>query len=827
MNIDISKIWPGWTVTERLGHGGFGHVYKATYAETDAVAAVKVISIPDNDDIIEDLRYSGRSDDEILTLCSEEAEHMMEEIKVMQKLKGSANIVSIEDSALRKKEDSIGYDIYIRMEYLTPLKKHISEISPLTDEAVVKIGCDICSALEICHKKTANKRQIIHRDIKPDNILYHELSDAYKLGDFGIARERFDATNTLTRGIGTARFIAPEVEAGTAYDHRADLYSLGLLLYFLRNRERLPFEYLGQTVDDTSVSRAKWKRVHGDEPIPPPIDASPALTEVILKACAYEPKDRYASASDMKEALLKALRNPNRTTSQTQTTYEKTVPSSSGAAVQTIGNAKPKKKKTVLWILGLVVAGVLIYYGLPWLFWDEVMGDDTIPYEDTSGTDPETLAEPVDELMIENTTDTEEPAIETINTALVLPTEEETQDTDAETELPVDITAETEPETVSFADNPDETEPETVPPADPAPVEEGQNIPAVVAAPAITCGGISKDTAVSINLEETYTISETNSTKEEWYKFTTSSNASIYYFTASNYNFRESTSYKIYNYDHTEILYGSIQNSEKKHYIILPPETEYWIQVKNNPSCTYIFSITEQPVDGGMTRAEAHPIVLNTSYDKKIEIAGLPDWYSFTTTENQAVYRFYLDTEISESPINGFTDLTLYDIDGIKIKECSVNSNSAIFDILLEPKTDYFIRILGDDYYTHTGDYRFFVSELICDAGTDIESATVLEYGERHTGQINSTLADWYQIEIPAAGKYVLKFHNIDTGVDVECRGYLNSESSRYCNLTIPNEDSRSSYSFSANQGDILYLKIYSTSYYANGTYIFEILPEE
>ena len=407
--MDITKIWPGWTITERLGHGGFGHVYKATYAETDAVAAVKVITIPDNPDIIEDLRYSGRSDDEILDLCHEEAERMMEEIKVMQKLKGSANIVSIEDSAMRKKEDSIGYDIYIRMEYLIPLKNRIAELSPLTDEAVVKIGCDICSALEICHKKTASKRQIIHRDIKPDNILYHELSDAYKLGDFGIARERFDTTNTLTRGIGTARFIAPEVEAGSVYDHRADLYSLGLLLYFLRNRERLPFEYLGHVVDDTSVSRAKWKRVHGNEPIPPPIDASPALVEVILKACAYEPKDRYASAADMKEALLKALKQPYKTTSQTQTTYDKTVPSSSGAAFQTIGNAKPKKKKTVRWILGLVVAGVLIYYGLPWLFWDEVMGDDTITYEDTSGTDPETLAEPVGVLMTENTTDTEDP----------------------------------------------------------------------------------------------------------------------------------------------------------------------------------------------------------------------------------------------------------------------------------------------------------------------------------------------------------------------------------------------------------------------------------
>ena len=61
----------------------------------------------------------------------------MEEIKVMQKLKGSANIVSIEDSALRRKEDSIGYDIYIRMEYLIPLKNRIAELSPLTDEVVV------------------------------------------------------------------------------------------------------------------------------------------------------------------------------------------------------------------------------------------------------------------------------------------------------------------------------------------------------------------------------------------------------------------------------------------------------------------------------------------------------------------------------------------------------------------------------------------------------------------------------------------------------------------------------------------------------------------
>ena len=61
MNINIAKIWPGWTITERLGHGGFGHVYKAVCESTQAVAAVKVIHLPMNDDDIADHRVMDRS----------------------------------------------------------------------------------------------------------------------------------------------------------------------------------------------------------------------------------------------------------------------------------------------------------------------------------------------------------------------------------------------------------------------------------------------------------------------------------------------------------------------------------------------------------------------------------------------------------------------------------------------------------------------------------------------------------------------------------------------------------------------------------------------
>jgi len=194
MNIDISKIWPGWTITERLGHGGFGHVYKAIRESTQAIAAVKVIPITISDEDIADHRAMGKSDREILELLREDAEWYMNEIKVMQQLKGSANIVNIEDSALCEKEGSIAFDLFIRMEYLTSLHQHLVEISPITEEEIVKLGCDICSALEICHKTTVNKRQIIHRDIKPDNILNQNFPTHTKQYEFGITRECYDST---------------------------------------------------------------------------------------------------------------------------------------------------------------------------------------------------------------------------------------------------------------------------------------------------------------------------------------------------------------------------------------------------------------------------------------------------------------------------------------------------------------------------------------------------------------------------------------------------------------------------------------------------------
>ncbi len=808
MNIDISKIWPGWIITERLGHGGFGHVYKAICESTQAVAAVKVIPITISDEDIADHRAMGKSDREILELLREDAEWYMNEIKVMQQLKGSANIVNIEDSALCEKEGSIAFDLFIRMEYLTSLHQHLAEISPITEEDVIKLGCDICSALEICHKTTVNKRQIIHRDIKPENILYHELSDSYKLGDFGIARERSESTSTLTINKGTQRFIAPEVEYTGKYDHTVDLYSLGLVLYYLCNNERLPFESQKEEVTEVTIHIAKGKRLRGIEPLPVPVNASTALAKVILKACAHAPRDRYASATAMKEALLKILQSPDKTASRTQTT-QNTTSTAAASAAQPKNEVSKKKNKAPRWVFIITFIISLYLFGVPEMLKDIFIGEDTSAYEDISDTDPETLAEPVDVLMIEN----EEPAVDAINAASVVPPEEALPET----------TAETEPSGEEYT-------------VDTAPVEVVETFPVEekiydiyeISGPLTVCGGNSKDTAYLIAPEIGYTNEGMPIHTEEWYKFKTSSNSSAYIFSGINDGSMWPVYFTVYSDDMTEVASDSFYTGYDTTGLVLSPDTEYWMHIENGRSCTYTFSITEQMLDGGLSRTEAYPIELNTPYDKIIEIPGLPDWYKFVTTDNLAVYRFSIDKKISESVISGNVTLTIYDTDGIKVYEFSHISSdkTGYLDIYLNPGTEYYLKINGENDQYDIGDYRFSVSEQICDAGITREAALILEYGERYTGQINSAMSDWYQIEVPDTADYVFKLHNIDTGADVNYRVYMNSSNSYLFSSNASNEDSSTRY-FSANQGDILYIEVYSESFAANGTYIFEILLRE
>ncbi|MBR6817423.1 MAG: serine/threonine protein kinase, partial [Acidaminococcaceae bacterium] len=298
--ISLPESWSDWILTAVIGEGAFATVYEANRKDDSSIrAAIKVISIPQDASEVQELFSQGFDLEQIQKYFNETVAEFIREVKVMEFFKGTQNIVSIEDYKVEPKEDGIGSYIFIRMELLTSLDDYISD-KQLTEQEVARIGIDLCSALNLCISKN-----VIHRDIKPENIFVNDKIGTnvfYKLGDFGIARSLEHRTAGMSSK-GTPNYIAPEVVLGKSYDSRADIYSLGLTLYRLLNNNRLPFFPQTPLYTPAAKREALMRRMNG-ETLEPPLNASPAMGEIILKACAYCPEDRFQSAEEMRQALL-------------------------------------------------------------------------------------------------------------------------------------------------------------------------------------------------------------------------------------------------------------------------------------------------------------------------------------------------------------------------------------------------------------------------------------------------------------------------------------------------------------------------------------------
>jgi len=298
----LTQVWPEWQIEKQLGKGSYGEVYQVVRRDSgiEDRAAIKVISIPSDNSELDSLRSEGASFNDAKTYFKGIVNDFVNEIQLMNSLKGIQNIVSVEDYKVIERTDEIGWDIFIRMELLTPFNNFICN-RQLTEADVINLGLHICSALEIC-----SQRNIIHRDIKPENIFINNFG-YFKLGDFGVARKLENVTGGMSQK-GTLNYIAPEVVTGTNYDARVDIYSLGIVLYRLMNNNRLPFiETEQQQFNPNERKFAMERRIRGDV-LPPPCAASPQLAAVILKACAFDPNNRFSSASELKTALQKASR---------------------------------------------------------------------------------------------------------------------------------------------------------------------------------------------------------------------------------------------------------------------------------------------------------------------------------------------------------------------------------------------------------------------------------------------------------------------------------------------------------------------------------------
>ncbi|MBS5926067.1 MAG: Stk1 family PASTA domain-containing Ser/Thr kinase [Clostridium sp.] len=265
-----------YEIEEKIGEGGMSVVYKARCNKLNRYVAVKVLKkeMSDNEDIVNKFKREATA---IAALSDN-------------------NIVNILDVG---SQDDINY---IVMEYVKgkTLKELIKQFGKLNYETAITIAIQIAKALECAHKNN-----IIHRDVKPQNILVTE-EGLIKVTDFGIAKSTSSATLTNTTTImGSAHYFSPEQAKGTLVDNRTDLYSLGVVLYEMVTG-RVPFEA------DSPVTIALK---HIQEEVVPPKQINSkipeSLNKLIIKAMEKDPGMRYQNARDIINDLQKIKEDPN------------------------------------------------------------------------------------------------------------------------------------------------------------------------------------------------------------------------------------------------------------------------------------------------------------------------------------------------------------------------------------------------------------------------------------------------------------------------------------------------------------------------------------
>ena len=293
----LEKVWPEWKIIKEIGRGSYGVVYKCVKEEKNnkLYSAVKVISVPRDEFEMDDVVSEKMTQEQSKAYYKDIADDLLKEIEILKSLKGTKNIVEIYDAKVVEKEDGIGWNIFISMEMLTDFTSYASD-KKFTQEEVIKLGTDLCSALSVCHKA-----RIIHRDIKPENIFVDDFGN-FKLGDFGVAKQ-MEKTRGSVSVKGTYGYMSPEVFSGKKCDGRADLYSLSLVMYKLLNNNRFPFIDADKQIVKYSERQQAFERRIKGEAIPAIKGISDELNSAILKACSFKSIDRQKNIDEFRKQL--------------------------------------------------------------------------------------------------------------------------------------------------------------------------------------------------------------------------------------------------------------------------------------------------------------------------------------------------------------------------------------------------------------------------------------------------------------------------------------------------------------------------------------------
>ncbi|MEH2468408.1 protein kinase domain-containing protein [Nostoc sp.] len=322
-----------YRLDRRLGGGGMGEVFLATDTRVGQQVALKLLK----DTLVASQEMRKRFEREVAVCAALQSDH----------------IVKISDCGVTPE----GFPFYV-MEYLRgqTLGQLLLRKKRLSVERTVKIMAQVCKGLQLAHQgvtlqrdggKTTEHIQVVHRDLKPDNIFLvpTDLGEWVKVLDFGVAKIRSESlensniTNITSTFIGTFRYAPPEqIQSDKNLDARGDIYSLGIILYEMLSAAD-PF---GISIKGNQISEASWVLAHAYEP-PKPLRSQPGcenlpvqIEAVVMKCLQKNPANRFATVEELNQALQAAAKFVTGTTVPEQMTGQSQPPYKQGSNHETV-----------------------------------------------------------------------------------------------------------------------------------------------------------------------------------------------------------------------------------------------------------------------------------------------------------------------------------------------------------------------------------------------------------------------------------------------------------------------------------------------------------
>lgn len=278
----VSPLLDGFIMGQPMSDHHGVRCCPAIREETDERYIVKIISIPASQVQLDALLLSGAYADkaEALAYFKDLSEGVIGEADILKRFSRLEGFIPYSGTQIVQMNEGVGYDVYLLSPYKRTLEKQM-RVDPLTHLAAVNLGLDMCAALSACRRAG-----YLYVDLKPGNVFITE-NQGYRIGDLGflpLSSMKYASLPEKYR----SSYTAPEItDAMSSLNDTLDIYALGLTLYQVYNNGQLPFEGTAPA-----------------EPLPPPLYADYEMAEIILKACAPDPKDRWQDPAQMGQELV-------------------------------------------------------------------------------------------------------------------------------------------------------------------------------------------------------------------------------------------------------------------------------------------------------------------------------------------------------------------------------------------------------------------------------------------------------------------------------------------------------------------------------------------